>query len=81
VGLDEPLLNPRQGGLRRRFPGADEPGALFKGVPIHCLNVRSNHEIGFATPVIFRLAMQDLETAIDGLKYIAGSTSGLRAGR
>ena len=68
----EPLANLGQGGQRSGFAGLDQLRAASEGVPIHSADIGGDHQVRFAAPVVFGTALQNLETAVDDLKGIAG---------
>jgi len=79
--LSKPPLNFGKGSQRCCFPGLDQLSALAK--PSHSVPPTSgaNHQIGFAAPVGFGLALQDLEAAVDDVEHIAGLRAGTGGGQ
>ena len=72
IGRGRTTPESEAGRLARGFAGFDESGALSEGVPIHSADIGREHQVRFATPEVFGSSLQNLEAAVNDLKYIAG---------
>jgi hypothetical protein len=71
----QPLLNRRKSGKGRGFPGADQIGGAIKTVPFNRSYVENHYEVAFSAPALLSPALEDLETPVHDLEYIARQCS------